>query len=74
MRCVRMNEYDNICHAWSCFGECSQWGYWTRLRTVEGWLQPKEFESPTPRTVFHGFSIDKFPRGDRLELVLSCVQ
>src|SRR5580704_769918 len=25
-----------ISHAQACFGECSQWGYWARLRNVEG--------------------------------------
>lgn len=33
------------------FGECSQWGYWARMRSVEGCLQPQEFESPTLRTL-----------------------
>ena len=33
------------------FGECSQWGYWTRLPSAEGCLQPQEFESPTLRIV-----------------------
>jgi len=49
MSCIRISIYDTVCDAQLCFGECSQWGYWTQLRTVEGCSQPREFESPTPR-------------------------
>src|SRR5208283_4915346 len=35
--------------AWACLGECSQWGYWARLRSVEGCSAAPEvrvFHSP----------------------------
>ena len=74
VRCQRMGKYANVCPAQSCFGECSQWGYWTRPRTVEGCLQPREFESPTPRSFASTVPIDKFALSHILELVLGCVQ
>src|SRR5258708_7824509 len=40
MRCVRSDKYAKVRPAWARFGECSQWGYWTRPRTVEGCSQP----------------------------------
>jgi hypothetical protein len=37
--------------AQACFGECFQWGYWTRMRNVEGCSAAREFESPTLRSL-----------------------
>src|SRR5712675_2430719 len=33
-------------NAQACFGECSQWGYWTRLRSAEGCFSPRSSSLP----------------------------